>query len=104
MAQKTRLVIINVPDKKVAELEKFLKDSKKKGQLVRILKSKGRGEIWEISKQETKKFKSNHYEAIVCGGNKEAKKFIHSLFTNNLIPEGKKWQVLGPISDKFIRQ
>ena len=102
MAQKRRLVIIAVPDEKVAELEKFLKNLKKKGELGLVKKFKSK--ISEISKKQTRRFKANRYEVIVCGGNKEAKKFISSLFENNLIPEGKQWTVYGPISDKLIRR
>ncbi len=106
MAQKTRLVIINVPDKKVTELERFLKNSKNNGLLARIQKSNGKSEIWKIGidKQTDRKFKSNHYEVIIRGGNKKANKFIRSLFKNKLIPDGKQWQVLGPMLNNFFRQ
>ena len=102
MAQKTRLVIIAVSDEKVAKLERFLKNLKKKGKIVSVRKF--RGEILEISRGQTKKFKSRHYEAIVCGGNRETKEFIRSLFNKDLIPMGKRWAVYSPLSYKFIRQ
>jgi len=101
MAQKTWSVMIAVPDEKVVELEKFLKNLKKKGKLVRI--GKFRGEISEISSGQVKRFKFNRYEVIVCGGKREAKEFFRSLHTNNLIPKDKQW-IVCPIPNKFIRQ
>lgn len=87
MARKIRLVMIEVPNEKVAKLDKFLENKP-----VNVFR-KSKSEISKISKGRTKRYESNHYEVLVCGNNKVIDEFIHSLFKNNLIPEGKQWTV-----------